>query len=92
MTAGYHTLIDYKFLLELMKKEAVICLFNNHGFQEVAFARIRDSASGKIYSLTHSFPDCYSEEEFIDQCLKREVEFLEPSKAFIKELQERLLN
>ncbi len=76
---------DYELLFELMQTQRVICLVDNNECTDICATRaVQDNgyfsigARGIEYIGAFEFKDKSAKEDFIDQCKKSNIRFIEP--------------
>lgn len=78
---GYAGAKDYAVLAELSKKSSIICIFDYESGRDVARTQYMSKGVEEYWSVS-SRGMCYisefSREEFIKQCIKAHLVFLDP--------------
>lgn len=81
--AGYRTSRDYARLVELMQRHSVVCVVDSFGdSRDVARTVFEGPAETGLWMVSArgiGYLHARSREEFIAQCAKNHLEFLEPT-------------
>ena len=84
---GYEKSTDYKLLVELARKQSVVCIADYHGrydYRDVAQTVWYEYRNGEeVFAINArgiDYVHVIGVDDFIDQCVKQNIEFLLPTK------------